>query len=131
MSQGPCFNGSPFPSEAFIHQRSQYPILLPNQFLFRCRDHAPFRSCSIIYVQLILTGHLRALTRAAPPAALRPWEDKHLDEETDEFRDQPSTGENIVRTLWPKFDERLRHRLVRLRLWETPNNRFSLRLTTS
>jgi 6-pyruvoyltetrahydropterin/6-carboxytetrahydropterin synthase len=63
--------------------------------------------------------------------ALRPWQNKFLDQETDEFQDQPSTGENIVRVLWPKFDERLQHRLVRLRLWETPNNRFTLRLTTS
>ena len=61
--------------------------------------------------------------------ALRPWQDKHLDLETDEFRAQPSTGENIVRVLWPKFDEQLHRRLVRLRLWETPNNRFTLRLT--
>ncbi len=61
-------------------------------------------------------------------AALRPWQDRHLDLETDEFREQPSTGENIVRALWPKFDRRLDERLVRLRLWETPNNRFTLRL---
>ncbi|HEY2799824.1 MAG TPA: 6-carboxytetrahydropterin synthase [Chthoniobacterales bacterium] len=61
--------------------------------------------------------------------ALHPWQDKHLDLETDEFRTSPSTGENIVRALWPKFDRRLNHRLVRLRLWETPNNRFTLRLT--
>lgn len=62
-------------------------------------------------------------------AALAPWQDRHLDLETEEFRSQPSTGENIVRALWPKFDAQLRHRLVRLRLWETPNNRFTLRLT--
>ncbi|HEX3817072.1 MAG TPA: 6-carboxytetrahydropterin synthase [Chthoniobacterales bacterium] len=61
--------------------------------------------------------------------ALEPWQDKHLDLETNEFGASPSTGENIVRTLWPKFDRRLDHRLVRLRLWETPNNRFTLRLT--
>ena len=60
--------------------------------------------------------------------ALQPWQDKHLDLETDEFRTSPSTGENIVRTLWPKFDRGLKHQLVRLRLWETPNNRFTLRL---
>ncbi len=35
--------------------------------------------------------------------ALRPWQDKHLDLETEEFREKPSTGENIVRALWPKF----------------------------
>jgi 6-pyruvoyltetrahydropterin/6-carboxytetrahydropterin synthase len=59
--------------------------------------------------------------------ALRPWQDKHLDLETEEFRARPSTGENIVRALWPKFDGRLDDRLMRLRLWETPNNRFTLR----
>ena len=59
--------------------------------------------------------------------ALLPWQDKHLDLEAEEFREKPSTGENIVRALWPKFDARLADRLVRLRLWETPNNRFTLR----
>jgi 6-pyruvoyltetrahydropterin/6-carboxytetrahydropterin synthase len=59
--------------------------------------------------------------------ALRPWQDRHLDLETEEFRKKPSTGENIVRALWPKFNARLDGRLVRLRLWETPNNRFTLR----
>jgi len=59
--------------------------------------------------------------------SLTPWQDRHLDLETDDFRDQPSTGENIVRVLWPKIDNRLSQQLVRLRLWETPNNRFTLR----
>jgi 6-pyruvoyltetrahydropterin/6-carboxytetrahydropterin synthase len=59
--------------------------------------------------------------------ALKPWQDRHLDLETDDFRDTPSTGENIVRALWPKIDSSLKHRLVRLRLWETANNRFTLR----
>jgi 6-pyruvoyltetrahydropterin/6-carboxytetrahydropterin synthase len=59
--------------------------------------------------------------------ALRFWQNKHLDLETEEFREQPSTGENIVRALWPKFDTQLEERLTRLRLWETPNNRFTLR----
>jgi 6-pyruvoyltetrahydropterin/6-carboxytetrahydropterin synthase len=59
--------------------------------------------------------------------ALRPWQNKHLDIETGEFRETPSTGENIVRVLWPKLDARLDDRLTRLRLWETPNNRFTLR----
>lgn len=63
--------------------------------------------------------------------ALVPWQDKHLDLETEEFRDKPSTGENIVRVLWPKFSARLDDRLTRLRLWETPNNRFTLRRQAS
>ena len=59
--------------------------------------------------------------------SLAPWQDRHLDLETDDFRDAPSTGENIVRALWPKIDNRLDQKLVRLRLWETANNRFTLR----
>ena len=67
--------------------------------------------------------------RGALGQALAPWRDKHLDLETEEFRDQPSTGENIVRALWPKLDNALQQQLVRLRLWETDNNRFTLRRT--
>ncbi|MEY2498452.1 MAG: 6-pyruvoyltetrahydropterin/6-carboxytetrahydropterin synthase [Verrucomicrobiota bacterium] len=59
--------------------------------------------------------------------ALEPWQNKHLNIEMEEFRDNPTTGENIVQALWPRFDSRLEGRLVRLRLWETANNRFTLR----
>ena len=59
--------------------------------------------------------------------SLDPWEDRHLDLETDDFCEIPSTGENIVRMLWPKIDTRVNQQLVRLRLWETVNNRFTLR----
>jgi 6-pyruvoyltetrahydropterin/6-carboxytetrahydropterin synthase len=61
--------------------------------------------------------------------SLEPWRDRHLDLETKDFRDAPSTGENIVRALWPRIDNRLNQQLVRLRLWETANNRFTLRRT--
>ena len=61
--------------------------------------------------------------------SLAPWQDRHLDLQTEDFRDTTSTGENIVRALWPKIDNRLRQKLVRLRLWETANNRFTLRRT--
>jgi 6-pyruvoyltetrahydropterin/6-carboxytetrahydropterin synthase len=59
--------------------------------------------------------------------ALEPWQNKHLDLEMEEFRHRTSTGENIVESLWPRFDSQLGERLVRLRLWETANNRFTLR----
>jgi 6-pyruvoyltetrahydropterin/6-carboxytetrahydropterin synthase len=59
--------------------------------------------------------------------SLAPWQDKHLDLETPEFRDTASTGENIVAALWPKVNSRLDGQLERLRLWETANNRFTLR----
>ncbi|MBV9008491.1 MAG: 6-carboxytetrahydropterin synthase [Verrucomicrobia bacterium] len=65
--------------------------------------------------------------RKAIDDALNPWRDKHLDLETPEFGSRPSTGENIVRALWPKLDAALQQQLVRLRLWETDNNRFTLR----
>ena len=65
--------------------------------------------------------------RKALEESLEPWRDRHLDLQTEDFRDIPSTGENIVRTLWPKIDKRLGQQLVRLRLWETANNRFTLR----
>jgi 6-pyruvoyltetrahydropterin/6-carboxytetrahydropterin synthase len=61
--------------------------------------------------------------------SLKPWQDRHLDLETKDFQCAPSTGENIVRALWPKIDNRVNQQLVRLRLWETANNRFTLRRT--
>lgn len=61
--------------------------------------------------------------------SLASWRDKHLDLETDEFREHPSTGENIVCALWPKIDSAVQQHLVRLRVWETANNRFTLRRT--
>jgi 6-pyruvoyltetrahydropterin/6-carboxytetrahydropterin synthase len=67
--------------------------------------------------------------RKAIQESLEPWGDRHLDLETEDFRNAPSTGENIVRALWPKIDNRLNQQLVRLRLWETANNRFTLRRT--
>jgi 6-pyruvoyltetrahydropterin/6-carboxytetrahydropterin synthase len=67
--------------------------------------------------------------RKAIEDALAPWRDRHLDLETEDFQTAPSTGENIVRALWPKIDNGLNQHLVRLRLWETANNRFTLRRT--
>jgi 6-pyruvoyltetrahydropterin/6-carboxytetrahydropterin synthase len=61
--------------------------------------------------------------------ALKSWQDRHLDLETKDFCRAPSTGENIVRALWPKIDNHVNQQLVRLRLWETTNNRFTLRRT--
>ena len=67
--------------------------------------------------------------RKAIKESVAPWRDRHLDIETSDFQGVPSTGENIVRALWPKIDNRLNQQLVRLRLWETANNRFTLRRT--
>jgi 6-pyruvoyltetrahydropterin/6-carboxytetrahydropterin synthase len=59
--------------------------------------------------------------------SLEPWQYKHLEMETAEFTDNPSTGENICHALWPRLNHHLSERLMRLRIWETPNNRFTLR----
>jgi len=59
------------------------------------------------------------------------WSGRHLDLEVDEFRGKPSTGENILGALWPRLDSRVGRMLVRLRLFETENNRFTLRSTGS
>ena len=67
--------------------------------------------------------------RNALNQSLAPWQDRHLDLETEDFRKISSTGENIARALWPKIDNRLNQQLTRLRLWETKNNRFTLRRT--
>ncbi|MDQ2919734.1 MAG: 6-carboxytetrahydropterin synthase, partial [Verrucomicrobiota bacterium] len=61
--------------------------------------------------------------------AMKDWDNRHLDLETEEFRGRPSTGENIVQALWEKLNPCLTNRLERLRLWETANNRFTLRRT--
>ncbi|HYR23729.1 MAG TPA: 6-carboxytetrahydropterin synthase [Chthoniobacterales bacterium] len=61
--------------------------------------------------------------------SIAPWQDRHLDLETEDFGNISSTGENIVRALWSKIDSRVNEQLVRLRLWETKNNRFTLRRT--
>ena len=68
--------------------------------------------------------------RKALSDSIEPWQNRHLDLETEDFRKISSTGENIVRALWSKVDSRVNHQLVRLRLWETKNNRFTLRRTT-
>ena len=65
--------------------------------------------------------------RKALSDSIEPWQNRHLDLETDDFQKISSTGENIVRALWSKVDSRVNHQLVRLRLWETKNNRFTVR----
>ena len=67
--------------------------------------------------------------RKALSESIEPWQDRHLDFETEDFREISSTGENIVCALWSKVDSRVNQQLVRLRLWETKNNRFTLRRT--
>jgi 6-pyruvoyltetrahydropterin/6-carboxytetrahydropterin synthase len=66
---------------------------------------------------------------AALAGALSAWDRRHLDVETDDFREAPSTGERLVLALFPRLDARLDGRLSRLRLFETENNRFTLRRT--
>ena len=87
-------------------------------------------------VEVTVSGNLDSRTGALDDlgefgmivsSALSGWEGKHLDLETGDFKDRPSTSENIVQTLWPRLDTPLGGRLSRLRVWETSNNRFTLR----
>jgi 6-pyruvoyltetrahydropterin/6-carboxytetrahydropterin synthase len=75
------------------------------------------------------TGTVFALDRLAQAltTTLVAWDHRHLDLEVAEFRERPSTGENIVQALWPRLAPRLDGTLVRLRVFETENNRFTLR----
>lgn len=59
--------------------------------------------------------------------ALKPWNYKHLNFDTDDFDGLVPTGENIINVLWQKLTPVLGEQLDRLRLWETVNNRFTLR----
>jgi 6-pyruvoyltetrahydropterin/6-carboxytetrahydropterin synthase len=76
------------------------------------------------------TGTLFSLERfdEALRDALDIWDQTHLDIDGEDFRDAPSTGENIACALWPRLDTRLDGLLARLRLFETENNRFTLRV---
>ena len=58
---------------------------------------------------------------------ITPWDFHHLNLDTDDFKGKVTTGENIIEVLWHKLNPKLDSRLTRLRLWETENNRFSLR----
>ena len=62
-------------------------------------------------------------------SALDLWNYKHLNVDTDDFEGKVTTGENIISVLWSKLSPSLGDSLHRLRLWETPNNRFTLRRT--
>ncbi len=62
-------------------------------------------------------------------SVLDQWNYRHLDMDTDDFNDKTTTGENIISVLWSKLSGSLGDNLYRLRLWETPNNRFTLRRT--
>jgi 6-pyruvoyltetrahydropterin/6-carboxytetrahydropterin synthase len=58
---------------------------------------------------------------------LNEWNYKHLDLETNDFKNKISTGENIVSVLWGKLNKEFDNKLIRLSLWETSNNCFTIR----
>jgi 6-pyruvoyltetrahydropterin/6-carboxytetrahydropterin synthase len=60
---------------------------------------------------------------------IAPLVDRHLDTETTDFKNIPSTSENIIDLLWRRLEPLVKPRLERVRLWETTNNRFTLRRT--
>lgn len=58
---------------------------------------------------------------------LHHWSYKHLNLETDDFKDKIPTGENICFVLWEKLKNIYGEQLSRLSIWETANNRFTIR----
>jgi 6-pyruvoyltetrahydropterin/6-carboxytetrahydropterin synthase len=58
--------------------------------------------------------------------SLARWNYKHLDLETDDFTERPSTGENIVQVLWERLSGSMAAELWELRLWETESNLFEI-----
>lgn len=75
------------------------------------------------------SGTLYPLDRALESIedVVRPWKYKHLDLDTGDFTDKPSTAENMISVLYNRLNEPFGERLNRVRLWETPNNRFTIR----
>ncbi|MCB2202258.1 6-carboxytetrahydropterin synthase [bacterium] len=64
---------------------------------------------------------------AAAESVIKPWAFAHLDQDTSDFVDRASTAENMMLVLWPRLQQAFEDRAVRSRLWETPNNRFTVR----
>ncbi len=64
---------------------------------------------------------------SAMERAIEPWKFKHLDRDTTDFTENPSTAENIIRILFDRMSRESAIPVSRLRLWETENNRFTLR----
>jgi 6-pyruvoyltetrahydropterin/6-carboxytetrahydropterin synthase len=60
-------------------------------------------------------------------SVLDAWDHRHLDREVVALAGRPSTGEEIALALWPELEARLGSGITRLRIFETANNRFTLR----
>ena len=77
----------------------------------------------------IETGMLISLAELdnAVNGSLVTLEHKHLDLEIAHFKQNTSTGENIVQYLWQELNKRIpEDKLFHIRLWETNNNYFDM-----
>jgi 6-pyruvoyltetrahydropterin/6-carboxytetrahydropterin synthase len=71
---------------------------------------------------------LARLDRVVRKRLLDRWDHRHLNLETEEFRDLNPTSENVVRCAWELLAPHLTPaRLVKLVLWETPKSAFEYR----
>ncbi|MGH8015211.1 MAG: 6-carboxytetrahydropterin synthase [Candidatus Zixiibacteriota bacterium] len=86
-------------------------------------------------VECVVTGQLDETSGALQcleemqrelDTSLARWNYKHLDLETDDFIERPSTGENIVQVLWDRLSDAMAAELWGLRLWETESNLFEI-----
>ncbi len=91
-----------------------------HQYKVECAIGGKFDERSGILYNLVEVNQVLSST-------LSEWDYKHLELETEDFKNTPSTGENIIEILWKKLDPQYNGNLHRLRIWETPNNRITLR----
>ncbi|MCL5054761.1 MAG: 6-carboxytetrahydropterin synthase [Firmicutes bacterium] len=65
------------------------------------------------------------LDRIVEDKIIQPWDHRHLDEDTADFKGNFSTGEVITRTVWEKLRSCLEGAsLSKIKLWETSSSFF-------
>lgn len=67
---------------------------------------------------------LAELMRVVEEEVIERFDHKHLNHETEQFKQLNPTGENIVHVVWDLLKPRLGQHLSRVGLWETPKNFF-------
>ena len=80
-----------------------------------------------IHEQTGMVFDLVELMQVVQEEVLDRFDHKHLNLETEEFRDLNPTGENIVHVIWELLKPRLGDHLSTIGLWETPKNFFEYR----
>ena len=67
---------------------------------------------------------LVSLMQIVQTEVIERFDHKHLNEDTEEFRNLNPTGENIAKVIWDLLRLKLHSCLIKVGLWETPKNFF-------